>query len=460
MKTLYLDLVSGISGDMFVGALLDLGVEVRDLERELGRLGVGGYHLHASKGRKRGITGTKFDVHFEDRDVGHGQGAHHHHHVAGGGHEPAHHHGHGGEEEQEQGQGHEHEGEPGHGHDGSRDFAAIRELIGASGLSPWVKEKATAVFRRIAEAEGKIHGHPPEQVHFHEVGAVDSIVDIVGACVGVERLGKPRVVASAVVEGTGWVTCAHGRFPVPTPATLEILAARAVAVSQCDEPHELVTPTGAALLAELVEEFGGLREFRLERVGYGLGTRENVTRPNVLRAVLGETAAALAAGAHDWESDTVAVLETNLDDVSPEILGQFAERVLRLGALDAFHAPIYMKKGRPGTLLTLLCGEADADRFSELMLTETSAFGVRRTTAERRKLRRGFREVATPFEEIRVKLGLLDGRVVQWAPEFESCRRAAESGHVPLKVVYEAAVRAMPVLEGEWSGGDPRDASR
>ena len=205
------------------------------------------------------------------------------------------------------------------------------------------------------------------------------------------------------------------------------------------------------MLAELAEEFGPLRGLRLERVGYGLGTRENVTRPNVLRALLGETlGAGTADAAHDWESDTVAVLETNLDDISPEILGQFAERVLGLGALDVFHAPIYMKKGRPGTLLTVLCDVAERDRFSELMLTETSAFGVRRTVAERRKLRREFREVATPFGEIRVKLGLLDGRVVQCAPEFESCRRAAEGGRVPLKAVYEAAVRAMPVLAGAW----------
>jgi len=439
MRTLYLDLISGISGDMCVGALLDLGVELGQIEHELGRLGVTGYHLHAAKGRQCGITGTKFDVHLEPGHAHHEHGGHHDHlHPHPHDHHQQHH------QDHHDGA-HTHEQEQGHEHGPSRDFAAIRRLIEASGLSAWVQEKATAVFRRIAEAEGKIHGQSPEQVHFHEVGAVDSIVDIVGACLGLELLGKPRVVASRVVEGTGWVHCAHGRFPVPTPATLEILAARGVTVSQCDEPHELVTPTGAALLAELVEEFGLLQDLRLERVGYGLGTRENVTRPNVLRVVLGEAGAgATGTAGHDWERDRVTVLETNLDDVSPEILGQFAGRVLGLGALDVFHAPIYMKKGRPGILLTVLCEEGAADRFCELILTETSAFGVRQRAAERRKLRREFRVVQTVHGEIRVKLGWLDGRVVQCAPEFESCRSVAESRQVPLKAVYEAAVRAMP----------------
>jgi uncharacterized protein (TIGR00299 family) protein len=241
------------------------------------------------------------------------------------------------------------------------------------------------------------------------------------------------------------VKCAHGRFPVPTPATLEILAARGVSLSQCDEPHELVTPTGAALLAELVESFGPLREFRPERVGYGLGTRENVTRPNVLRAVLGDLGTTpTTTTAQDWERDTVAVIETNLDDLNPEILGHFVERALGQGALDVFHTPVCMKKGRPGVVLTVLCAESEADRFAELMLTETSAFGVRRTIAERRKLRREFREVTTPFGPIRVKVGVLNGRTVQCAPEFESCRQAAEREHVPLKAVYEAVARAAP----------------
>lgn len=436
MKTLYLDIFSGISGDMFLGALLDLGVDFHRLEHDLEKLGLDGYHLHVSKQQRAHIAGTKFDVHLED-DHHHDESKHDEHEHA---HEHGHHHAHGHEHHHhdeasahEQGQCHEHEH--------SRTFADIEQLILRSPLSDWVKQKSIAIFRRVAVAEGKIHGKPPEQVHFHEVGAVDSIIDIVGACLALELLGRPRLLAAPVVEGTGWVKCAHGRFPVPTPATLEILGARGVPVSQCDEPNELVTPTGAALLAELVESFGPMRDLTPQRVGYGLGMRENKTRPNVLRAVLCETVA--SASAHDWETDTVAVLQTNLDDANAEVLGAFAEKALAAGALDVFHTPVQMKKNRPGVLLTLLCAEADADKFAELVLKETTAFGVRRHLAERRKLRREFVTVKTPFGDVTVKLGKLDGQVVQAAPEYESCKRVAEQANVPLKQVYEAANRAV-----------------
>jgi uncharacterized protein (TIGR00299 family) protein len=451
MKTLYLDIFSGISGDMFIAALIDLGVDAQQMEREIAKLGVGGYHLHVARKEKAGIAGVKFDVHL---DSGHGHTHGHGHHHA---HDHAHTHEHG----------HEphshgplallksvfksdvpvvHDHSHGHSHAHERDFAQIRELITRSALSDWVKQKAIGVFHRIAVAEGKVHGKPPEQVHFHEVGAVDSIVDIVGACVALELLGKPRVLAASVQEGTGWVKCAHGRFPVPTPATLAILGERGAAITQCDEPGELVTPTGAALLAEFVEGFGPMRGLVAEKIGFGLGTRDNKTRPNVLRAILGETSAHDASrithhAALDWESDTIAVLETNLDDINAEVLGAFVEKALTAGALDVFHTPIQMKKNRPAVLLTVLCAETDADKFSELMLRETTAFGVRRTRAERRKLKREFVQVATPFGDITVKLGKLGGTAVQAAPEFESCRKAAEAAGVPLKAVYEAALR-------------------
>ena len=303
-----------------------------------------------------------------------------------------------------------------------------------------MREKSVAIFQRIAVAEGKIHGLPPEEVHFHEVGAVDSIVDIVGACVGLELLDKPRLLASRVVEGNGWVDCAHGRFPIPAPATLAILGARGIPLSQCNEPHELVTPTGAAILAEFVEHFGPMQDLVAQKIGFGLGSRENQTRPNVLRAVLGE--ATDSSGAHDWETDTITVLETNLDDINSEILGQFIESALAAGALDVFHTPIQMKKNRPGVLLTLLCGPAEADKFSELILRNTTSFGVRRYAAERRKLAREFSQVQTPFGEVTVKTGRLDGRIVQVAPEFESCKKRAEAARVPLKEVYQAAIKA------------------
>ena len=309
-------------------------------------------------------------------------------------------------------------------------------------MSDWVKQKAVAVFDRIAVAEGRIHGLAPEQVHFHEVGAVDSIVDIVGACVALELLGKPRLLSAPVVEGTGFIRCAHGRFPLPAPATLAILGARGVALTQCDEAQELVTPTGAALLAEFAESFGPMQGLVATKIGYGLGKRDNRTRPNVLRAVLGESSAP-DSGSHDWETDTVTVIETNLDDINTEILGHFLETAFAQGALDVFHTPIQMKKNRPGVLLTVLCAAADADKFSELILRETSAFGVRRRTCERRKLRRSFTSVKTGCGEVSVKLGKLNGRVVQAAPEFESCRKVAAAAGVPLKAVYEEALKKL-----------------
>jgi len=575
MKTLYLDIFSGISGDMFIGALLDLGVDFHQFEHELEKLGVGDYHLHVSRQQRGQIAGTKFDVdlehdhehtheekhapapaHSHEHSHQHGEGktrgphggplvAHeanypgakrghielsvfelnvpprfrlyfldehghaikpmaeknvtletirkgkqphlfkfkkrgeyleaidelpephefkalvrikrgariekleaqfvedHHHHVgpeAGAPHEHSHQHG-----SHSHSHSHTHSHEPHHHHDDcehhhGRTFADIRQMIHGSKLSDWVKQRSVAVFHRVAVAEGKIHGNPPDEVHFHEVGAVDSIVDIVGACVALEMLGKPRILAAPAVEGTGWVKCAHGRFPVPTPATLEILGARGVAVSQCDEPHELVTPTGAALLAELVESFGPMRGLTPLKIGYGLGSRENKTRPNVLRAVLGETAAATG---HDWETDTIAVLQTNLDDTNAELLGGFVEQALSQGALDVFHTAIQMKKSRPGVLLSVLCTEGDADKFSELILRETTAFGVRRAVMERRKLRREFSTVNTPFGEVQIKLGKLDGQILQAAPEFESCRRLAETEKVPVKQIYDAALRAL-----------------
>jgi pyridinium-3,5-bisthiocarboxylic acid mononucleotide nickel chelatase len=455
MKTLYLDIFSGISGDMFIGAMLDLGVDFHAFEHELEKLGVEGYHLHFRRAQKSAIEGVKFDVHLEDDH--HHEHGHEHQHEHGHSHEHGHHH----HEHEHQHHGHshshahehhhddhdhdhEHHGHEGHEHHGhehehGRSFAEIRELIQRSKLSPWVKEKAVGVFTRIARAEGKIHGMPAEEVHFHEVGAVDSIVDVVGACVALEMLGKPRVVANHVVEGTGFIQCAHGRFPIPAPATLNILGDARIAISQCEEPHELVTPTGAAILAEFVESFGPMRGLVAEKVGFGLGTRDNKTRPNVLRAVLG---ASKQEAANDWETDTVVSLETNLDDCLPEALGRFMERALEAGALDVFYTPVQMKKNRPGVVLTVLCAENGADGFSEMMLRETTAFGVRRTVYERRKLRREVRQIKTRFGNVAVKIGRLNGKVIQASPEYESCRGLAEEKQQPVLVIYHEAQAA------------------
>ena len=563
MKTLYLDIFSGLSGDMFIGAMIDLGVDAHGFAHEMEKLGLDEFHLHVSRQERGAIAGTKFDVHLaggheHEHEHSHGEEAHahehshahgaeHHDHLDGETHGP-----HGGplvttksgrvelsvfetkvpprfrlyffddhgheakppadkdvtlettrgakkrqlfkfkkhgaylEATAELPEPHEFEAvlkikrggkvekceiefvedhdhhhcdhdhhhehavpEAGAAHEHGRNFTDIRALIQKSTLSKWVKEKSIAVFHRVAVAEGKIHGHPPEEVHFHEVGAVDSIVDIVGACVALEMLGKPRVLAASPMEGTGMIRCAHGNFPIPAPATLEILSARGVTIQQCEEPGELLTPTGAAILAEFAESFGPMQELTVEKIGYGLGTRQNQTRPNVVRAILGESRKRKAesgnadTSALDWETDTIAVLETNLDDINAEWLGAFVEKAFTAGALDVFHTPVQMKKNRPGVLLTVLCAANDADRFSEMILRETTAFGVRRTVAERRKLRREVVKVKTKFGEVAVKVGRLNNKVVQAAPEFESCRALAEQGGVPVREVYAAALKGL-----------------
>jgi uncharacterized protein (TIGR00299 family) protein len=498
VKTLYLDIFSGLSGDMFLGAMIDLGVDFPSLEKELRKLELTGYHLHCRRGQKAHLAGVKFDVHPQDHCPSQDHSpAEHHHHDHGEEHEhhdsPAHggaeehdhdhgqhqhhegaHHSHGHSHEHTHADGTTHVHPHGHGpaghdephaHDHLHDhdepelehrtFASIRELIQRSTLSDWVKTRAVAVFERIAVAEGRAHGLPTDQVHFHEVGAIDSIIDIVGACIALDLLGRPRIQASPVIEGTGFIQCAHGRYPIPAPATLAILGARGIALTQCDEPQELVTPTGAALLAEFVEQFGPMRGLVAERIGIGLGTRDNRTRPNVVRAILGTVNGSSAAG-HDWEVDDVMVLETNLDDISSEVLGYFLERAMAAGALDVFHTPIQMKKSRPGVLLTVLATTADADRFSEMILQETSAFGVRRYAAERRKLRRQSRTFSTAWGDVSVKIGSLNGAVVQVAPEYEDCRRLADTAGVPLKAVYAAACQAArDATSREGSHGRP-----
>ncbi|MBI5395620.1 MAG: nickel pincer cofactor biosynthesis protein LarC [Verrucomicrobia bacterium] len=394
MKVLYLDCIGGISGDMTLGALLDLGLDLKVLRRELAKLNLDEFEISARRDQRQAITGVKFDVH-----------VHEHHHDHGHHHE------------------HEHHG---------RSFREIKQLIESSKLDDEVKRRAVGAFRRLAEAEGKIHGIAPEKVHFHEVGAVDSIVDFVGACIGLRELGIEKVVASAPLRtGFGFVDCAHGRFPVPGPATVELL--KGVAIYAGDEEAELVTPTGAALLREFATEFGPMPAMTVQAIGYGLGTRNLPKTPNVLRAVLGETTEAKQA-------DRIVVLETNLDDVSPQVLGDVMERALAAGALDVFHTPIQMKKNRPGVMLSVLCAPEDAERLSRLLLTDTTAFGVRRTEAQRLKLEREIVTVKTAFGAVEVKLGRLDGKVMSASPEFESCKRAAAKAKTPVRRVITAAL--------------------
>jgi uncharacterized protein (TIGR00299 family) protein len=398
MKVLYLDCIGGISGDMTIGALLDLGLDLKTLRCELAKLKLDEFEISARRDQRQAITGMKFDVH-----------VHEHHH--------------------EHGHGHHHE----HEHHG-RSFREIKQLIESSTLADDVQRHAVGAFRRLAEAEGKIHGMAPEKVHFHEVGAVDSIVDFVGACIGLRELGVEKVVASAPLRtGFGFVDCAHGRFPVPGPATVELL--KGVAIYAGDEEAELITPTGAALLREFATEFGPMPAMTVQAIGYGLGTRNLPKTPNVLRAVLGET-----SNGDTKQADRIVVLETNLDDVSPQVLGDVMERALAAGALDVFHTPIQMKKNRPGVMLSVLCAPEDAERLSRLLLTDTTAFGVRRTEAQRLKLEREVVAVKTAFGAVEVKLGRLDGKVVSASPEFESCKRAAAKAKAPVRRVITAAL--------------------
>jgi len=305
MRALFLDCISGISGDMMVGALVDLGVKPSTLEWELSKLSLGDFHLHFDREKRKEIEGVKFTIHEGavhtadqgEHDHEHGAEDHvHHHGEEGEVHSHSHSHSHEHEHEHEHGehhhghaQAHEHgccDHEHEHEHSHGRTHSQIRALLEGSDLSPFVKQHALGIFQRIAEAEGKIHGVSPKDVHFHEVGALDSIADIVMTCIGLEALGIEKVFASALHEGRGTVECAHGTFPVPAPATLEIL--RGVPLGQIDEPHELITPTGAAILAEFAQTFGPMPTLKIDRIGYGIGTRDLASRPNVLRAVVGE----------------------------------------------------------------------------------------------------------------------------------------------------------------------------
>lgn len=386
---------------MTVGALRDLGVGEEIFRGAVAALGLGDeIHLHFRREERQGVSGWKFDVH------AHGHGGHAHDHSDGHSHA--------------------------HGvHIHGRTWREIRGLLEDSKLSAEVRRRSIAVFERIAIAEAKIHGVPVEEIGFHEVGAADSIADIVATCAGIEALGPVRVEASPLVEGRGWIDCAHGKFPLPGPATLEIL--RGIELTQLDEPVEFITPTGAAILAEYSTRFGTMAAMRIDRVGYGVGTRDTPPRPNVLRAVLGE------ASDDEPESDEIVRLETNLDDISPEIAGETSARLFEAGALDVFLTPVQMKKNRPGFVLTVLCEAPRSRELARRIFAETGTFGLRKETVRRWKLRREFTEVSTPFGQVRVKLGWLGGELISQSPEFEDCRRVSAEAGVSAREVYRAA---------------------
>ncbi|KEO80881.1 nickel pincer cofactor biosynthesis protein LarC [Tumebacillus flagellatus] len=413
-RTLYLDCISGISGDMLLAALVDLGADLQYVKRELEKLPVDEFDLWVETVDKLGITAKKLGMRLPE--------------AGGHGHSHAHPHAHSHEQADGREHGHSHEHEHGHEH---RKAAMILEMIRESELPERVKARSHAVFEAIAAAEGKIHGIDPSEVHFHEVGAMDSILDIIGACLALENLGVDDIHASPVPAGYGKIRINHGLYPVPAPATAELLMGIPLAKSPAE--GELTTPTGAGFLRALATRFGPLENFTVEGIGYGAGTKNFPEHPNVLRALIGQAATS-------GRRETIHVLEAQVDDCTPETCGYVMERLFENAALDVYYTPVLMKKNRPGTLISVLCAPPDASKLEEILLRETTTFGVRQSVWSRRALERKFESVETSYGTVRVKIGSLNGRVLQATPEYEDCARAAREREVPFREVYAAAL--------------------
>jgi uncharacterized protein (TIGR00299 family) protein len=417
MRIAYLDCFAGISGDMFLGALVDSGVPIGALQDAVKALSLDA-SLQISKVDRSGISSTKVQVLEGDRpaeEVAVASTAHTH------------------EEHTHSHKEHHHpELEHSHPHAHGRSLSEIRKLIESAELTDAIKRTAIHAFELLGASEAKIHNVDIEKIHFHEVGAVDAIVDIVAASAGIHALGIDAWYASPLNVGGGMVDCAHGRFPVPAPATADLL--REVPTYSAHIQKELVTPTGAALIRALAPAFGPQPAMRVQKIGYGAGTRNPKNFPNVLRLSIGESG--------DRSQSSVAILETALDDISPQILAHVTERALALGALDVMSTAVQMKKGRLGTLLTILSDDGKVNALEDLLLRETSTLGVRIHHERRSCLDRSFVTANTQYGEIRIKLGSRSGEIFNAAPEFEDCRSAAESHGVAIKEVQQAAIAA------------------
>jgi uncharacterized protein (TIGR00299 family) protein len=389
MKTLYFDCFAGASGDMILGALVAAGVHPQELKDQLSLLGVSGYEIDFETVNRSGISATYARV------------------------ETAHEHAH-------------------------RHLSDILKIIYDSRLSDVVKGRAAKIFSRLAEAEARVHNEPIEKIHFHEVGALDAIIDVVGAAIGFDLLGIEHFVSSAFHVGSGMVDMDHGCFPVPPPAVTELL--KGAPFYSTEVKGELLTPTGAAIITTVCSEFGALPHLKLEQTGYGAGTREYEKFPNVLRVLIGETANAERHDAKLW------MLETNVDDMSPQVFGHVMERAFELGALDCYFTPIQMKKNRPGVLLSVLCGESERETLLDLLFSETTTLGIRTYEVERRALERRTVRVETRYGPIDVKVAQLNGHIVKEMPEYEQCRQAARDANVPLRIVEDAARNAFAQL--------------
>jgi hypothetical protein len=445
MRIAYLECFSGISGDMFLGALVDAGVPRRVLEDTVAALGVGA-RLEISKVVRSGIAATKVDVwvagekdlpreeYWAKENVAHAaasaQPAHEHSHEQTHGHHAQHNHGH----DQHSSGNAACQVPTLHGH---RGLTKIREIIRKAAISGSAKKTAITIFEALGTAEAKIHQVPVEQIHFHEVGAVDAIVDIVCAAVGAEALPADEIVCSPLNVGGGTVQCAHGTFPVPAPATIELL--KDAPVYSSGVQAELVTPTGAAIVKTLARRFSSFPEMKIESSGFGAGSREFPGLPNVVRLTVGEATLLPVA---TTAQETVTVLEANLDDLNPQVFGYVMDRLFEEGALDAFGMPVQMKKNRPGILLTVLCKPEHAGKLTQLIFAETTTLGVRRRDETRHALARRWENVSTPWGQVRIKIASMNGHVTNYAPEYEDCRRIAAEHHVPLKTVMQEAARA------------------
>jgi uncharacterized protein (TIGR00299 family) protein len=386
MKLAYFDCFSGISGDMTLGALVDAGCDVAFLRGQLEGLRVPGWALSAEKVWKNGMAATYVKVKTEDQQK-------------------------------------------------HRSLSAILEILRNAQLPLSVRDRAAAIFQRLGEAEARVHDVPLEKIHFHEVGAVDGIVDIVGACVSFAALGIDNFACSPLNVGGGTVKMAHGVLPVPAPATADLLQGKPTYSNGVQ--RELVTPTGAAIVATLCDSFGPQPPMTVSAVGYGAGTADLEAQPNVLRVMIGEAAEKAVAG-HDEE---IAVIEANLDDMNPQIYGYVLEKALAAGALDVYTTPVHMKKDRPGTLLTMLCRPHDTDALMSLLFAETTTFGARTYRAQRRALPRESVSVSTTYGDVRIKLSRVNGRILHVAPEYEDCRKLAAEKNVPLQQVISEALR-------------------
>jgi pyridinium-3,5-bisthiocarboxylic acid mononucleotide nickel chelatase len=414
-RVLYFDGFSGISGDMVLGAFLDAGLPLDDLRSALGSLAVSGYSISTEKVLRAGIGATAFRVHEEESPTsaqapGH-PGAHHHDHP----HPHSHQHTDGGR---------------GHAH---RTLSEINRLIDGSALSPDGRQRAAALFQRLADVEARIHQMPVEQVHLHEVGELDSIIDIVGAVFAMEWAGVDRVVCSPLNVGGGMVQSAHGLFPVPAPATLALLGDAPIYSSAVQK--ELVTPTGALIATAYADSFGPVPAMSIERIGYGAGARDNPGTPNVLRVMIGRASARPPV-------ERVTVIECEIDDMNPQLFGVAMERLYAAGALEVFYVPVQMKKNRPGTLLTVIAAPELRAALCDVMFRETTTIGLRHHEVERECLRREIIAVDTPLGPVRFKLAWRDGRVVNATPEFEDCAALSRAHNVSVKDVQALAHQA------------------